>query len=98
MKLSALTFTPRLQSSQESRNRVPVVSLQELLFADLWQFWDKLQFKDGFRDSGERSQKINKKEIAKQRHKLKDTPQAKQAFNRKISGLTQIYIGLNKRG
>lgn len=98
MKLSALTFTPRLQSSQESRNRVPVVSLQELLFADLWQLWDKLQFKDGFRDSGERSQKINKKEIAKQRHKLKDTPQAKQAFNRKISELTEIYIGLNKRG
>ena len=58
MKLSALTFTPRLQSSQESRNRVPVVSLQELLFADLWQLWDKLQFKDGFRDSGERSQKM----------------------------------------
>lgn len=98
MKLSALTFTPRLQSSQESRNRVSVVSLQELLFADLWQLWDKLQFKDGFRDSGERSQKINKKEIAKQRHKLKDTPQAKQAFNRKISELTEIYIGLNKRG
>lgn len=98
MKLSALTFTPRLQSSQESRNRVPVVSLQELLFADLWQLWDKVQFKVGFRDSGERSLKINKKEIAKQRHKLKDTPQAKQAFNRKIANLTEIYIGLNKRG
>lgn len=56
MKLSALTFTPRLQSSQESRNRVPVVSLRELLFADLWQFWDKLQFKDVFVIAVEKSE------------------------------------------
>ena len=63
MKLSALTFTQRQQPSQEGQSRVPVVSLQELLFTDLWQLWDKVQFKVGFRDSGERSLKINKKEI-----------------------------------
>ena len=63
MKLSALTFTQRQQPSQEGQNRVPFVSLQELLFTDLWQLWDKLQFRGSFRDSGERSQKINKKEI-----------------------------------
>ena len=98
MKLSALTFTQRQQPSQEGQNRVPFVSLQELLFTDLWQLWDKLQFRGSFRDSGERSQKINKKEIAKQRQKLEATPQAEQAFNRKITNLTEIYIGLNKRG
>lgn len=98
MTLSALTFTPSEQVWQMSGSRKPFFSVRELVFADLSKLWHKLQFKDRFRDSGERSQKINKKELAKQRKKHEGNPKAIQAFENKVVELTEIYIGLNKKG
>lgn len=98
MKLSALTFRPYPHSAQITNTPKPLVSLQTLVFHDLATVWQFLQFQKKYRDNGEKSQQINKKEVAKKLRKIANTPKAQQQFQQKINELTEIYIGLNKLG
>ena len=78
MKLSALTFSLYSQSAQLSDTPKPISSLQALVFQDLAMLWQFLQSQKKYRDNGEKSQQINKKELAKKQRKIANTPKAQQ--------------------
>lgn len=98
MKLSALTFSLYSQSAGLTEIPKPISSLQALIFHDLAMLWQFLQCQKKYRDNGEKSQQINKKELAKKQRKIANTPKAQQQFEQKVNELTEIYIGLNKLG
>ena len=98
MKLSALTFSLYSQSAGLTEIPKPLSSLQALIFYDLAMLWQFLQSQKKYRDNGEKSQQINKKELAKKQRKIANTPKAQQQFQQKINELIEIYIGLNKLG
>ena len=98
MKLSALTFSLYSQSAGLTETPKPLSSLQALIFYDMAMLWQFLQSQKKYRDNGEKSQQINKKELAKKQRKIANTPKAQQQFQQKINELIEIYIGLNKLG
>ena len=83
MKLSALTFSLYSQSAGLTETPKPLSSLQALIFYDMAMLWQFLQSQKKYRDNGEKSQQINKKELAKSNERLPTPQKLNSSFSKK---------------